>query len=173
MTFSIKTTMRAFAAPSHQLNCPPRLWGTLIAELDRRGERQHEAGAFLLGETSQSRRTATDLIFYDQLDANAYSTGVCILYAPAFAALWTICRERGLTVVADVHTHGGAARQSLADKTNPMVARAGHIAIIVPNFAASPVPRNELGIYEYLGDHSWIDRSPRVRSGYLYSGIWS
>ncbi|PKP72187.1 MAG: hypothetical protein CVT83_01190 [Alphaproteobacteria bacterium HGW-Alphaproteobacteria-5] len=144
-----------------------------MRELDRRGERKHEAGVFLLGLAGEGRRVATHAIYYDELDPNAYSTGVCVLYADAFAKLWTLCREAGLTVVADIHTHGGRAIQSISDKNNPMVARAGHIALIIPNMAAAPVPMEQIGIYEYRGNHQWFDRSPRVTRGYLYMGFWS
>ena len=39
-----------------------------------------------------------------------------------------MCRETGLSVVADVHTHGGIPRQSDADRRHPMIAVTGHIA---------------------------------------------
>ena len=173
MTFSIKATIRALVAPKHRLDCTPAFWNEVMGELDRRGERQHEAGAFLLGPVVEGRRVATHAVYYDDLDPYAYTAGVCILYADAFAKLWSICRESGLTVVADIHTHIGTAFQSIADKHNPMVARDGHIAIIVPNMAAQPVPLQQIGIYEYRGNHQWFDRSPRVRRGFLYVGFWS
>ena len=173
MTFSIKTTIRALAAPEHGISCPRALWNRVLAELDIRGARRHEAGAFFLGMQRGRRREVTDVIYYDDLDPQAYSTGVCVLHAPAFAALWAICRERKLTVVGDVHTHPGRASQSKSDRTNPMVARAGHVAIIVPKYAVAPVDCGQLGIFEYQGSHSWIDRSPRAGGHFLYTGFWS
>ncbi len=173
MTFSIKTIIRALLAPEHGLSCPRKLWWSLLAELDRRGERRHEAGAFLLGFQRGKRREVTDVVFYDELDPHAYASGVCILHAPAFARLWALCRERDLTVVGDVHTHPGVAFQSESDRTNPMVARDGHVAIIVPDFAVAPVDPRQLGVFEYRGDHQWFDRSPQVASGFFYTGMWS
>ena len=173
MTFSIKMIIRACAAPRHRLSCHAELWAGVTRQLERRGEERHEAGVFLLGYATPKHRRVVDTVYYDELDPDAYSSGVCILYAPAFAKLWAICRERKLTVVADVHTHKGAANQSASDKANPMVARDGHVAIIVPNFAVTPVPMEKLGIYEYRGGHTWRDCSPRTVRGYFYSGIWS
>jgi hypothetical protein len=145
-----------------------------MAELHRRGRRRHESGAFLLGVERGGERHAVDVIYYDDLDTRAYDSGVCILHGDAFSRLWEQCRARGLMVVADLHTHPGRAIQSASDRTNPMVARQGHIAVIVPNFAAAPVNYAELGIYEYQGDHSWHDRSPRSRARrFIYSGFWS
>jgi hypothetical protein len=125
-----------------------------------------------LGRLEGGRRVATEIVFYDELDSDAYKTGVCILYADAFSRLWAICRERKLTVVGDVHTHGGRAIQSESDRTNPMVARAGHIALIVPNFAVGRVRTRQLGIYEYRGNHEWIDHSGRWIP-IFYAGHWS
>lgn len=173
MSYSIKAIIRAFAAPEHRVNCSLALWWRLTQELDRRGARQHEAGAFLLGTRFGDKREVTDIVFYDELDPNAYSTGVCVLHGDAFSKLWAICRGKGLTVVADVHTHPGEAFQSHSDRTNPMIAREGHIAIILPDFSAPPVERNRIGIFEYRGSHQWHDRSPARIRQFLYTGFWS
>lgn len=173
MTFSIRAIIRALAAPDHRLSCRGSLWRDVLSELDRRGARRHEAGAFLLGADSNGRRSVLDVVFYDDLDPKAYASGVCVLHGDAFAKLWQLCREKKLTVVADVHTHPGRAFQSSSDRTNPMVARDGHVAIIVPGFAAAPVNHAELGIYEYRGNHTWTDRSPHQSRGFLYTGLWS
>jgi len=117
-------------------------------------------------------REVTEAIYYDELDPDAYSSGVCVLHGDAFARLWAECRKRRLTVVADVHTHGGAAYQSSSDKANPMIARPGHIAIIVPDFAAWPIAAGRLGIYEYCGQHEWIDRTQSKAHNFLYTGFW-
>jgi len=169
---SIIATIRACWAPDHRLCCSSRRWRGLVTELDRRGQRRHEAGAFLLGTTHAGRREVKQAVFYDELDPRAYATGVCVLHADAFAKLWAICRERGLSVVADVHTHPGGGFQSDSDRTNPMVARKGHIALIVPDFGRWPINPTRMGIYEYEGDYAWLDHSP-TRARFLYTGFWS
>jgi hypothetical protein len=173
MSFSIKATIRAWWVPEHRLACSPRLWAQMTEQLRSRGQGRHEAGAFMLGIERDNRREALDIVYYDDLDPNAYASGVCVLHGPSFARLWEICRERRLSVVADVHTHPRDAFQSLADRTNPMVATAGHIAIILPDFAVGPDLRQRLGIFEYLGRHEWIDRSPVRATNFLYIGFWS
>ncbi len=133
----------------------------VMAELHRRGHDRHESGAFLLGTRVDGRPVVRDVVYYDELDPSAYDQGICILHGPAFGKLWGVCRERGLEVVADVHTHGGAAWQSDSDRTNPMVAQLGHLALIVPSFARAPVRRSTVGIYEYLGNHAWTAHGGR------------
>lgn len=169
----IKAIIRAWLAPRAGLSCPASLWRTITTELERRGEACHEAGAFLLGTVGTRGRRVSAVVYYDDLDPTAYSSGVCILTAPAFAALWAICRERKLAVVADVHTHSDAGLQSSSDRTNPMIAREGHIALILPSYGRWPIDESRMGIYEYRGDHEWIDRSPSTRRGFFYAGAWS
>ena len=173
MTFSLKATIRAWLAPRHRLTCPSRYWREIVGELYRRGENRHEAGVFLLGVARDGRREVQDTIYYDELDPRAYESGVCVLHGDAFAKLWALCRERKLTVVADAHTHGGEGFQSEADRTNPMVAQPGHIAIIVPKFAAPPVRYEDLCIYEYQGEHRWAERNHRRCAQFVYTGFWS
>lgn len=172
MSFFIKAIIRALVAPKHRLICSAHMWRQILVELERRGEHCHESGVFLLGVERKGRREVLDRIYYDDLDPDAYSTGVCVLHGSAFAKLWALCRQRNLTVVADAHTHPVEAFQSSSDKANPMVAQVGHIAIIIPNFARHPVQTRDLQIYEYCGQHEWIDRCPARAPGYFYTGIW-
>jgi proteasome lid subunit RPN8/RPN11 len=168
----IRHIIQAFAQRDACLVCPLPLWRRLTSELDRRGGRRHEAGAFILGTVVGDTRRALEVIYYDELDPQAYASGVCVLAGDAFARLWAICRERSLTVVADVHTHPGQAYQSHSDRTNPMVARAGHVAIILPNYARAPVDRAQIGVFEYRGDHRWTDRSHVGGSEFLRISRW-
>lgn len=131
------------------------LWNELVTQLRRRTEERHESGAFLLGHKGELGRIASTVVYYDELDPHAYDTGVCVLHADAFARLWDHCAGLGLAVVADAHVHPLGAQQSLSDRQNPMIARVGHIAIILPRMARPPVRRWSVGIYEYLGDHCW------------------
>lgn len=137
------------------------LWLGLGAELHRRTEDRHESGAFLLGRCSGSDREVSAVIYYDELDPNAYSAGICVLHADAFGRLWDRCAEMSLAVVADAHVHPRGAFQSYSDRDNPMIARPGHLALILPLMARPPVRRWSIGLYEYLGDHQWRSHGGR------------
>jgi hypothetical protein len=173
MNFSIKASIRARVAPRHRLACAKGVWDVILVELERLGGRRHEAGVFLLGKLRGAHREVQAAIFYDDLDSEAYDSGVCVLHGDAFAKLWAICREKNMTVVADAHTHPAGALQSSSDKANPMVARPGHIAIIIPDYAQAPVDPESIGIYEYRGNHDWTNRSPAGSPGFLYTGFWT
>ena len=155
-----------------KLIIPRQRWFGLLAELHRRGHNRHESGAFLLGSINGRRRQVEDVVFYDELDRHAYSSGVCILEADSFETLWRHCRTTGLAVLADIHTHPGAARQSRSDRENPMIARAGHLALIAPEYARGAIWRHQLGVYRYTGAHQWTDFSGWKARSILKTGTW-
>lgn len=141
--------------PEPTLRLSQALWTDVTRELHRRTEGVHESGAFLLGRRSGSERQVTAVLYYDELDPRAYDSGVCVLEAAAFGRLWDRCTALGISVVADVHVHPLGAGQSRADRENPMIARPGHLALILPDMAEAPVRLCCIGLYEYLGDHCW------------------
>nr|MBO1965657.1 Mov34/MPN/PAD-1 family protein [Sinorhizobium medicae] len=151
---------------------PRAIWLAGLTELHRRGGERHESGAFLLGKSENGKSVVSRWVFYDELDPNAYSTGVCVLYAESFDRLWSLCRKAGLAVIADVHTHPGSPTQSHSDRTNPMVSTAGHTALIIPNFACGPYWRHKLGVYRYEGDHQWTNLSGWRARGLLKTGTF-
>jgi hypothetical protein len=174
MTFSIRATIRALAAPEHRLSCPTTIWRNGLRELGRRGEGRHESGAFLLGRKRGARGSVEKFVFYDDLDPHCLDTGIVVFDGAGFGPLWAICRATGLRVLADAHTHGGGspARQSPVDRENPMVALAGHVAFIVPGFAQRPVRPAEMGVYEYLGEHRWREHCGAKAGRFFYVGMW-
>jgi hypothetical protein len=167
-------TIRAFAAPKLRISCSSKLWGELTRELSRRTEGRHESGAFLLGKhIGRAPRQVSKIVYYDDLDPHAYDTGACVVRGPAFARLWELCRSTGLSVVADIHVHPGAAHQSWEDKTNPTLPHAGHVAIIVPNYAKPPIRLRDLGIYEYIGKYEWNDLGHARAKKHFYIGAFA
>jgi proteasome lid subunit RPN8/RPN11 len=172
MIFSIRRIIRGLLAPRHRLACSRALWRAGLRELHHRGEGSHESGAFLLGSEHNGRRTVSRFVYYDDLDPHCLDTGIVVFDGAGYGPLWKLCRESGLQVVADVHTHGGVARQSPDDRDNPMIAQPGHIALIVPGFARQPVELSNLGVYEYLGAHKWRSHCGREVKDFLYVGFW-
>lgn len=159
MVSFIRQAMQVFAPPKHRIVCSSTLWNSIISELHRRGRGRGEAGCFLLGTNVGASARVVRPAFYDDLDPNAISSGMVRFDGRYYGKLWKICRAQDLKVVGDIHTHPGGAGQSDIDAKNPMVPQAGHTSIIVPNFAQQPISRRALGVYEYLGNHQWIDRS--------------
>jgi hypothetical protein len=51
------------------------------------------------------------------------------------------------------------------------MAEVGHIAIILPHYAAGGTHPGAIGVYEYLGGRRWRDRSLESPSP-LHTGWW-
>jgi len=120
-----------------QLEIKKCLWADLVTDLRRRGDGKRESGAFLLGRIEGTARQVDSWVPYDILD------------------LWARCAELGKVVVADVHTHPLGPRQSQSDRANPMISQAGHVAMIIPNFAQGAVLPNSISVNIYHGAKRW------------------
>ena len=136
-----------------------------------RGEGIRESGAFLLGKRSNGSSRIVDFILYDDLDPHCLDNGIICFDGRYFGLLWEQCKHRHLSVIADVHTHPGCSRQSDSDRAHPMIAQAGHVAIILPKFARSPVRRTDIGIYQYHGAKKWDMIPADQRCAFFYIGI--
>jgi hypothetical protein len=81
-------------------------------------------------------------------------------------------------VIADVHTHPGTGvRQSGIDARNPMVARRGHVGIILPRFAQGRIDPADVGFHVYDGRRGWEshfeqDAARRIRLEWLSRAPW-
>jgi hypothetical protein len=168
MNFSIAGIMRRLCAPRHELSCSSGLWNRLLAALRERGGGRHESGAFLLGLRDPAGRVRIhDFVLYDDLDPLSLASGIVRFDGRYFSDLWGVCERRGLEVVADVHTHPGGSWQSASDQAHPMIARDGHIAMIVPDYARRGVRRSAVGVYRYRGSGRW-DSVPAARRGAFF-----
>jgi hypothetical protein len=144
-----------------RLRCRREVWDAGVVELRRRtlGGRR-ESGAYLLGsQQPDGSRNISEFVFYDDIDPKALDTGIVTIRQTALPRLWEVCRARGLGVVADVHVHPHGYGQSESDQANPVIPRACHLALILPNFARGrPLP-GSIGMYEFLGNGVWASHS--------------
>lgn len=172
MNFSIAAITHRLFAPRHELACSWLIWKRLLTGLRNHGRGRGESGAFLLGRRdADGRARILDFVLYDDLDPHCLDSGTVHFDGRYFSELWAICDAQNLTVVADVHTHPGGAGQSGSDQAYPMIARAGHLALILPNYARDPVKRPEIGIYRYGGAKRWDAVPSDRRRAFLSIGL--
>jgi hypothetical protein len=172
MNFFTRATIRRLLAPGHELSCSWFLWRRLQAKLRERGRNcSRESGAFLLGHRHDRTAHIVDFVLYDDLDPHALDSGIVRFDGRYFSELWAICKARGLTVVADVHVHPGGSGQSDSDQDNPMISRAGHVALIIPRFGTGSQPLRGVGVYRYLGAKRWAAVPPSQRHRFFHIGL--
>jgi proteasome lid subunit RPN8/RPN11 len=134
----------------------------MITELARRGEGRRDSGAFLLcGEP----RTATRVVYLDDLDPNCLTAGI-EFDGLAYSKLWDICDAERRRAIGDVHTHPGpGVCHSNIDAANPMIAQAGHIAVIALHFAQRLADAGDVGVHRYDGNgwQTWTGKAAARR----------
>lgn len=146
-----------------RLRCHRTVWQAGVAELARRTlGGQRESGAYLLGKhRPDGGRDILEFVYYDDIDPAALATGIVTIRQTALPRLWELCRARGYGVVADVHVHPGGYGQSSSDQANPVMPRAGHIALILPHFARRDPHPGNIGMFEFLGNGAWSEHSDK------------
>lgn len=170
MASLIATLVRSVFGPRPEIFCDAAVWKAGVAELQRRADGRRESGAFLLGFVEKVRRIE-EFVFYEDVDPDALKTGIVVIDGRRLGDLWAHCRKTGRKVVADVHVHPGGFQQSPSDQANPVIAEIGHIAIILPHFAARRTHPGKIGVHEYLGSRRWRDRSQEWPSPF-HIGWW-
>ncbi len=137
------------------LEFAPGVWRSLMLDLRECGQGCHESGAFLLSRRDDPERVVREWLVYDELDPESFNRDYVQLETAAFSRLWEWCDRRQLQVVADVHTHSWGPRQSDSDRAFPMIALAGHIALIVPRFAQGEPNPVDVSLNVYRGGGRW------------------
>ncbi len=171
MAFSLPTLLRAAVGQPPRLVCSPGVWNQGVNELERRADGRQESGAFLLGRVKGQTRRIQQFVYYDDIDPNCFINGIVEFDGRRFGLVWTKCRERKMIVVADVHVHPGHYGQSKTDRHNPMIPEVGHLALIIPDYAARNRMPGKIGVFEYLGARQWRDHS-RQGGWILHVGWW-
>lgn len=171
MVSLLQTLWHTLRAPSPKLVCDARIWSSGVEELRRRADGRRESGAFLLGNATDSYRRIQQFLFYDDVDPSCFANGIVEFDGRNFGKVWSYCRAKNITVVADVHVHPGHYAQSPSDRQNPMIAETGHLALIVPNYAGRKFRPGAIGIYEYRGMRQWHDHS-RHGGRVFHVGWW-
>lgn len=163
------------AAEYRPIRIPLLLWAELVWSLRQRGQGRRESGAFLLANSSiAATRKVCHVAYYDDLDPSALDQGWIEFHSRGYSALWKLCEQQNLRVVADIHTHPGrSVGQSDIDRAHPMVPVAGHVAIILPWFGrCSPISMREAGQYTFRGFGRW-DAIPNGRpDGPIKLSLW-
>jgi hypothetical protein len=70
--------------------------------------------------------------------------------------------ERGLTLIAQLHSHPGQAYHSETDDTFPIATTAGAFSLVIPDFAVQPFTLNNCATYRLIPGRGWVEIDPLV-----------
>lgn len=68
--------------------------------------------------------------------------------------------EHRLKLIAQLHTHPGAAYHSELDNTIPVVATRGAFSLVIPDFARGPADLEEYAVYRLGAEDRWVEVGP-------------
>jgi len=172
MSYLIPTTIRQLLFPRREVSCSWFLWQRLVQALRERGRSAtRESGAFLLGTRDSGHAWISDFVLYDDLDPHCLDTGIVRFDGRYYGALWEAIEHRKCSVVADVHVHPGEAFQSDSDRSNPMIAQAGHVSLILPHYAKPPTSHLHARAYVFEKRDRWRTISPGNIRAFLHVGL--
>ncbi|TAM17658.1 MAG: hypothetical protein EPN62_19800 [Candidimonas sp.] len=84
--------------------------------------------------------------------------GVCaIVDGDELARLNMYLYRNSLELVAQMHTHPGAAYHSETDDQNAIATTIGCFSIVVPDFAVRDFPLSECAVYRLSGTGQWLE----------------
>jgi hypothetical protein len=67
--------------------------------------------------------------------------------------------ENGMQLIAQLHAHPGEAYHSETDNAYPIMAQAGGLSLVLPDFAVRPFDIRDLAAYRLLPDRGWVQLS--------------
>lgn len=108
-------------------------------------------GRFFSAGKARAPGGILEFVYYDDIDPTCLRNGIVELDGRRLGSVWQRCSDAGMDVVADIHVHPGGHRQSSSDQENPMIAEVGHLALILPDFAAGKTNPGDIGVHEYRG----------------------
>ena|SRR3569832_1027608 len=139
-----------------QLQVAKKLWVTTWLGLQERSAGQREAACVWLGGRTRETEIATDIVFLDDLPGTVGRRLQHRTSRQAVAILLELARAKGLSIVADIHTHPSDwVDLSDVDREHPIEYRVGLVAIVLPSFALGEPDLARTGVHQYLGNGDW------------------
>lgn len=153
-----------------RLEFAPGVWAALMSDLSARGGGRRESGAFLLASAEAGDEVVRSWLPYDELAPESLNYAYVRLESDAFGRLFDWCSNKGVKVIADIHTHPWGPNQSPSDRAHPMISLAGHVALIVPWFAQRNPHPKDVSFNVYEGSGKWSsyyrgDAAARILKG--------
>lgn len=135
---------------------PRRVWNETWDGLRERSRGPKETGCVWGGERRDNLLRTTEVVFFDFLPGTRRGALSHVLSKEGAAALFELLSERGLEIIADIHTHPPKMPQlSWIDEEHPIEYRVGLLALVVPGYAEARPSLGGIGAHEYLGELRW------------------
>jgi len=145
-------TIQHVRAPRHAVE-------TAHSFLRRVGRQSMEGFALWVGRLEGDTFVITDAVIPAQ-KALRLPDGVCVTVgSEELHRLNVWLYQQGLTLLAQLHSHPGAAYHSDTDDTFPIATAVGSLSLVIPDFARSPYALSECAVYRLTRSGGWASLS--------------
>jgi hypothetical protein len=139
-----------------------------VRSLFRAGTRRVEGVALWAGvKESESTFHIKRTIIPKQTAGNIESGLIYVVEGDELHRISLELFDNGLQLIAQIHSHPGAAYHSETDDAYPIVTVVGGISIVVPNFAIGGVKLNEWAVYRLMPDTNWHELNEGTKEGLI------
>ncbi|MFC1589728.1 hypothetical protein ACFL3P_05620 [Pseudomonadota bacterium] len=112
-----------------------------------------------IGQKDGATFNVTELVIPEQRGIRS-NDGVCVVIeGNALARLNVDLYKRQLQLIAQVHSHPGAAYHSPMDDEYAIATKLGCLSLVVPDFATRPFSLAECASYRLSTDGEWMELS--------------
>lgn len=126
------------------------------------GHRGNEGIVFWVGKQDGTTFHVTNLVIPEQRGIST-EDGICAyIEGEELARLNMEFHKRHLQLIAQVHSHPGAAYHSRTDDEFAVATRIGSFSLVVPDFAVRPFSFEEAAIYRINSAGQWLDAPSSV-----------
>lgn len=145
-----------YPGPGRKLYIPEHIWNQSLSSLSRYRQYNSEGLVYWGGIIGADESTLVTSLFH----VNHAPQGWRVKPESITVKRLLRClRARDEKLVAQVHSHPGAAFHSPGDDTLAISFHPGLISIVVPNFAAGVTSVQECAVYEYDEEFSQLSKS--------------
>lgn len=151
-----------------RIKFPRKCAQTAIDALFTAGRRGVEGVALFAGTRDGDVFNITRTIIPEQSAGNVESGLLYVVQGNELHRIGLELFDAGLQLIAQIHSHPGAAYHSETDDAYPIVTVLGGISIVVPNFARGGVNLREWAVYQLSIDNTWVELSNEQKHNLIH-----
>jgi JAB domain-containing protein similar to deubiquitination enzymes len=126
------------------------------------GRQGYEGFALWAGRRQEKEFKVLETVIPAQHGIRSLS-GVCVtVEAEELFRLNVHLFERGLSLIAQLHSHPGEAYHSGTDDSFPIATTAGALSLVIPDFAIHPFALERCATYRLIPGRGWVQLAPRT-----------
>jgi len=138
------------------IKLPEKLWQETIMGLRLRSRGSREAACIWAGNRTSAVQHVEEIFFLDDLPGVQGHTLRHNVPRNAINLLFSILKEKGYQIIADVHTHPNSwVGLSEVDMEHPIEYRIGLPMIVIPNYGKGVINYKNIGVHVYQGKGRW------------------